>query len=162
LPELAPASEVSLAMTALAGGTVTPPPDPPEFLRLAEAPTDAEAEPIWKDHQAGAAAALQDPGLGRSLRSRLDEFLPNRAAGDPVRYLRRAAERVKLSKGSDDPLPAEAHLLVMLRKYLPLEQRPPAAWNPVKQALSVRRLAERAALGLADRPEGYPYSEQVH
>jgi hypothetical protein len=162
LPELAPASEVSLAMTAVAGGTVTPPPDPPEFLRLAEAPADAEAEPIWKDLQAGAAAALQDPGLGRSLRNRLDEFLLNRAAGDPVRYLRRAAERIKLSKGSDDPLPAEAHLLVMLRKYLPLEQRPPAAWSPVKQALQVRRLAERAALGLADRPEGYPYSEQVH
>ena len=162
LPELAPATEVNLVLNALAGGAVTPPPDPPEFLRMAEAPTDAEAEPLWKNLQAGAAAELQDAGLARSLRSRLEEFLLLRAAGDPVKHLRRAAERLKLSKGSDDPLPAEAHFLVMLRKYLFLEQRPPASWTPLKQALQVRRLAERAALGVADRPDGYPYSEQVH
>src|SRR5207248_8269235 len=61
-----------------------------------------------------------------------------------------------------DPLPAEAHLLVMLRKYVPLENRPPSSWQPVRQALQVRRLAERTALGIPPRLAGYPYSEQVH
>src|SRR5438270_7767369 len=111
-------------MNALAGGPVTGPPDPPEseFLRFAEARTEAEAEKIWNNLQAGAAAvAGQGAGLGRSLRSRLDESLLTLAEREPVPYLRRAADRLKLSKGSEDPLPAEAHLLVMLRKYVPLE-----------------------------------------
>src|SRR5262249_28744119 len=56
----------------------------------------------------------------------------------------------------------EAHFLAMLKTYLPpLKDRPPPFWKLISQALQVRRLAERAAVGIPAAPNDYAYSEQV-
>ncbi len=96
---------------------------------------------------------------GASLRRQLLEALLARVARDQGLDLGAAAD---LARFLDDPLqqprPAEAHFLVMLHRDLP-RPVPGNLANLVRQALSVRREAERAAVGA--REGGCSYSERV-
>jgi hypothetical protein len=163
LRNLSASTETSLVMNAVAGGVVTTPAPPQDFIRFAETSNQPAAEKIWKAIKARPASSAAEDGPGRSWRSRLDDYLLELAGEEPAKNLARAADRIRTSKGSDDPLPAEAHFLVMLKTYLPpLKDRPPPFWGLVKAALRVRRLAEREAVGLTQQPAEYPYSEQIH
>src|SRR5262249_49132849 len=149
-------SETGLVMNAIAGGTAAPSPNPPEFLQMADASDDA-AEKLWATLKGKPSIDIhvQD----RSLGSRLDEYMLGLAESDPVKYLERAADRLKLSKPSGEPLPVEAHFLSMMESCLapPLKDRPPSFWKLPSQALEIRKLAEHAALGIAPSPASFPY-----
>jgi hypothetical protein len=100
--------------------------------------------------------------------------LLKKVAVNPARNLRKAGEIAKLL---DDPLrstrPAEAHFLVQLSQNLaarltnendipgqPQElQLDPNLVGPLADALTIRRLAERAAFCV--QGDGYPYAEQI-
>jgi hypothetical protein len=163
LRDVSGSTETNLVMNAITGGSANAPPAPPEFLQLAEAPADA-AEKIWSGLKGGAAASDEIPGQSRPMRSRLAEYLLGLAGSDPVKYLARATDRIKLANPGGDPLPAEAHFLSMIQANLqpPLAARSPSFWKLATLALQVRPLAERATLGVAASPAEYPYSEQVH
>ncbi len=154
---------INLVMDALNGGAKDPP-DPAEFVKIAQAADNPSAQKTWDALQAGETRG--DPGLGsiRPLRNRLAEYLLRRAQVDPVQDLARASDRFGLAWLAGELLPAEAHFLRMLRANLspPLEQRLPTFRNLAAQALRVRVLAERAAMGVSPRADGYPYCEQVH
>ena len=85
--------------------------------------------------------------------TRLRETLLERAAEAPLINLDRACDLIQLTKDPLHPLPAEAHFLLMLQRDLPgwNGDNPPIRQRPdlLKQAIRVRMLAERAAVGKA-------------
>ena len=80
-----------------------------------------------------------------------------------VGNLKKAMARIAITKGTEYPLPIEAHLLSMADKYLPSGDNGSAQqWSLVRQALDVRIQAERAALGIPRERGKYAYSELLH
>lgn len=159
--------ENSLAMNALQGGRISDPTPLAEFTRFWEPARPDQLKKTWEQIEASASSASGEDALaGLSPRSRADLFLLSRAVrpGDLAQNLDRAAERVLIAKGDDYPQPAEAHFLRMLKLHLPREGRPPEAQALTAQALTVRRQAERTALGIVGNESStdYPYCEQLH
>jgi hypothetical protein len=89
----------------------------------------------------------------RDQAAQLGGLLLDRAIDDPAGNLDRAARRARLLDQSPQR-PAELNFLIMLAPGLPPDWKSPAVVELVRRALRLRRLAERAALGLADRPAG--------
>lgn len=159
--------ENSLVMNALQGGRTSDPTPLAEFTRFWEPARPDQLKKTWEQIAAsGSSASSGDALAGLSPRSRTDLFLLGRAVrpGDMAQNLDRAAERILIAKGDDFPQPAEAHFLRMLKLYLPLEGRPPEAQALAIQALTVRRQAERAALGIVGNESSAddPRCEQIH
>jgi len=161
LGSLTKSIENTLAMNVVAGGPLeTTPVVPQAFLKFWNSPRGSEALKQW---DALGAAEVPAGDARPSLRIRIDDFLLGRAIEDPVKNLQLAAERLLItSKGSSFPQPAEAHFLRMLALWPEaLPTRPPRVFGLAGQALRVRRLAERAALGASGSASEYSYSEQV-
>ena len=161
---LSQSAENSLAMKLVAGGRLdpaSPSAAPEEFLRFWNAPTGPDAAKLW-DAMAAGDSPVDDPRP--SLRIRVDDFLHLRATDDPVKNLKIAADRLLItSRKGGLPQPAEAHFLRMMANWPDaLTRRPPPVWALAAQALTVRRLAERAAVGAPANPLDHSYSEQVH
>jgi Mg-chelatase subunit ChlD len=96
------------------------------------------------------------------LRLRLSAWLLRRATDDPAANLKQAGDILR--QLIDDPKlrPTEAHHMAMWARDLDrlyANDLPPA--DLLKSALRTRRLAERAALGLAEGKFRHPYSEAV-
>ncbi|HMB06137.1 MAG TPA: hypothetical protein VKP69_20690, partial [Isosphaeraceae bacterium] len=158
LNNLASSAGNSLVFNAVQGGPVDDPSSSKaEFSRLWIAP-EANLGKVWQALQGDEAPAGE--AKRRPLRARVDDFLISRAAEDPSKNLGPAALRIDRTRGNDT-LPTEAHFLRMLDRHLHAKDRGPKFWGPVRQALAVRRLAERAALGVADTGGPFQYSEQV-
>ena len=157
-------SGVNLVMDALNGGAASAPADPPEFLKIAQAADDQDAQKTWDALREGESSGDEGRGPIRPLRNRLAEYLLGRAQDDPARDLARVASRIRLTGLAGEPLPAETHFLRMLQARLspPLEARGRPFSSSASRALRVRGLAERAAMGAVPKSVGYPYSERVH
>jgi hypothetical protein len=156
-------ARVNLVMGGLSGGTKDPR-DPREFLKIAEADDQQSAQKIWDSLRDSQTAGDDGRSAARPLATRLGKYLLARAQAAPAKDLRKAAERILLTGLADEPLPAEAHFLRMLHANLPvLETRLPVFSALVGKALDVRRLAERAAAGVPQDLDRFPYSycEQV-
>ncbi len=160
---LGSSADVNLVMDELNGGAAGVPSDAAAFLKIAVA-DNQEAQRLWDALRAGETVSEDSRGTVRPLRLRLAEYLLGWAQDDRVEDLVRAADHIRLTGLAGEPLPAEAHFLRMLRTKLSpaLEVRPRPFWRLASQALRVRTLAERAAMGVSPRADGYPYSEQVH
>jgi len=162
LRSLPTSAENTLAMNVVAGGTLEAASAAPEqFLRFWNAPRGSEAVRIWDALRASEVLA---GGSRPSLRMRIDGFLLERAIEDPVKNLQSAADRLLITaKESSSHQPAEVHFLRMLALWPEaLPSRLPRVWGLASQALTVRQLAERAAVGASARVSDYSYSEQVY
>jgi hypothetical protein len=109
---------------------------------------EGEERKIWLDRRAKEAG-----GDARDLAAQLGELLLGRAIDDPAANLERAAQ---LARYLDSPpqRPAELNFLIMLRLGLPPDWKTTGHVDLVRRALRVRRLAERAALGLPAQSAG--------
>ncbi len=146
-------------------GAASAPADPPEFLKIAQAADDQDAQKTWDAIREGESSGDEGRGPIRPLRNRLAEYLLGRAQDDPAQGLWPGpSSRIRLTGLAGEPLPAEAHFLRMLQAKLspPLESRRRPFPELAAQALRVRGLAERAAMGVVPKSAGYPYCEQVH
>jgi hypothetical protein len=155
---------INLVMDALNGGAKDPP-EPADFVKIAQATDAQKAQKIWDALQNSEIPSDEGRGSIRPLRNRLADYLLRRAQDAPIKELPRATDRFGLAWLTGELLPAEAHFLRMLRANLspPLEQRQRSFESLVAQALIVRVLAERAAIGVPLQTDGhYPYCEQVH
>jgi hypothetical protein len=159
-PALPSSAENTLATSVLEGGAVVNPQAAPAgFSRYWNAPR-ADLVKVWQEVQAGLNPS-RDEHFSPPV-SWVDDVLLQRAEDDPVENLERAADRLLVTKKDNHPQPAEAHFLLMLQKgRLDLKGRSPKVVGLVTQALSVRRLAERAAVGAAQPGSEYLYSEQL-
>ena len=100
------------------------------------------------------------PGSGTSrpqwLTAQVGGLILDRAVADPVRNLSRAARLARVLDDSLEVRPQELHFLIMLDHDLP-HPLPLGYDRVVALALKVRRLAERAAMGVeeegTDRPD---------
>ncbi|HYT93224.1 MAG TPA: hypothetical protein VEL76_31185, partial [Gemmataceae bacterium] len=102
----------------------------------------------------------------RLLRVRLGGELLALAAEDPGRYLEPLRDLLAAPEDIDAPRPAEVQYLALLTHKDELApQLPQPSWDLVKEALLLRRLAEEAAVGLAEGEargrQPIPYSEAV-
>ena len=99
-----------------------------------------------------------------SLRIRVDDFCIGAAMDEPLKNLKIAADRLRItSRNGGLSQPAEAHFLRMMANWPDaLTKRTPPVWALAIQALTVRRLAERAAVGASADTLDHSYSEQVH
>jgi hypothetical protein len=113
------------------------------------APAEGKERSIWTERKGNEAS-----GDARNLTAQVGDLVLRQAIGDPAGNLGRAA---RLAKLLDQPTqrPAELNFLIMLDRDLP------ATWKTVTggvelvhRALEIRRLAERAALGLAEQTAG--------
>jgi hypothetical protein len=107
------------------------------------APEDQERK-LWLDKTKEAG------GDARDLDAQLGDLLLGRAIDDPAANLDRAA---RLARLLDQPpqRPAELNFLTMIRLGLPPDWKSTGHAELVRRALRVRRLAERAALGLPEK-----------
>ncbi len=164
LNRLPKSAENTLVMNVVAGGGLeTASAEPKELLPFWDATGRSDAAKEWESLRASEHAAVD----GRpSLRTRIDDFLLRRAIAEPAKNLEPAAVKLAISEnGSDFPQPAEAHYLRMLhlwREREPLASPTPRWWGLVKQALAVRRLAERSAVAASENTAEYSYGEQVY
>jgi hypothetical protein len=160
---LSASAGVNLVMDAL-NGEIKDVTAPTEFEKILQSADDPAVQKSWDTLRTGEAVVVDDGrGPARPLRSRLAEFLLRRAREDQGKYLERAADRIRLTALAVDPLPAESHFLRMLLSLSPpLEGRPPSFRGLAANAPRVRVLAERAAMGVSPRANGYAYTEQVH
>src|SRR5262249_16180014 len=121
----------------------------------------------WKELQQKA-----EPALLPSLPLRLNALLYERAASDPSANMEKPIPLSPEVRPPSKAPPAEVHYLRMLRRDAPVG--PPFAApyaDALREALSVRRQAERAAVGLEEPPDRpvvgippearYAYSEYV-
>ena len=166
LLDLGDSSHNNLVMHVVQGGAVDSKVQEPEgFQRFWSPPpklSPAQVLAEIKDSQTIAGSAPLQP-----LRCRVDDFLIRRAYSDSidsVSNLATAASRLKETRESAYPQPAEAHYLIMLAKYLTPQRDKvhPGLWARVNQSIRLRRVAERTALGIADTETGYPRSEEVY
>ena len=81
-----------------------------------------------------------------------------------MKNLKIAADRLLITSRKGGLFqPAEAHFLRMMANWPDaLTKRTPPVWALAAQALTVRRLAERAAVGASADTLDHSYSEQVH
>ena len=153
------ASGNSLVFNAVKGGPVEDPTLPAtDLLAYWNAP-DSDVNKARQKLEARDSPA--DEGRRPPVRSLIDDFLIQRAQADAARNLARAAARIAQAKGSDYPQPAEAHFTRMLQLRLPPLEARPELGKVAQKALSVRRLAERAALAVGEKPDLFSYSDQV-
>lgn len=135
-----------------------------------QAPWSAEeveraASELWNAPQPEAAqkwlaaqARLASDDITRQLlRLKVSDWLLERAAEDPDTHLESAARLLNVVGDPLRPRPAEAHYAVMLRRDLPPGNISSEYTELLRAALTVRRLAEQAALAV--HAEGHPYSE---
>jgi hypothetical protein len=163
LDGLSQSAENTLAMKVVSGGRLDAVPAaavPEDFLKFWNAKA-AEAFKLWDGLEAAGSPA-DEPHP--TLRIRVDDFLLARAIGDPAKHLQTAADRLLITaRKSGLPQPAEAHFLRMLARWPEaLAGRRPRVWELAREALGVRRLAERAAVGAPSRAGEPSYSEQVY
>lgn len=171
LEHLDSANGINLVMDALNGNGKSPA-DLAAFGDIAESDDGRNAQRLWNALRDREFSADQGGESIRPLANRFGEYLLQQtqedllsgAGQDGMTILAHAADRILLIAMADDPLPAEAHFLRMLRIYLspPTDNSRQSYWRLVAQALKVRLLAERAALGVPLEPNGYPYCEQLH
>lgn len=164
LNDLPGSVENTLAMNVLTGGAIETRSDrPPAFLQFWTAPRGLEAGKTWESLASSDKAG--DDALP-SLRIRTDEFLLQMAIRDPAKNLESAAEKLEITnRRSNAPQPAEVHLLRMIHRwFFVVNQTPPSSevWGLIGRALSVRRLAERAAAGASKQADLYSRGEQVN
>jgi hypothetical protein len=163
LDGLSQSAENTLAMRVVSGGQLDPDSAAAvseDFLRFWNAKS-VEAVRLW-DGLAATGSPADDPRP--TLRMRADDFLLGRAIGDPSKNMQIAADRLLITaRKSGLPQPAEAHFLRMLARWPDaLAGRHPRVWGLAREALAVRRLAERAAVGAPSRAGDPSYSEQVY
>lgn len=161
LLNLPASSEITLAMNAVGGGRVEAP-SLPAFNDLWTSESDDAREKLWKG-LTDSAAVDADPRVP-SLRSRVDEFLLRRAAESPSGNLAQAVSRLRLTRGTDFPQPAEAHFARMIGKYLETSKLSARDWALLGKAINVRRHAEMSAVGafgLGDKSHAYSEQSQV-
>lgn len=145
----------TLTMPAAAGYQT---PWQPEEVELAaselwNAPA-VEAAPKWLALQ----ARLAHDDISRQLlRLKLCDWLLERAAEDPETHLAGATRLLNVIGDPLRPRPAEAHYAVMLRRDMPEGNVTSEHSELLRAGLSVRRLAEQAALAVHE--QGHPYSE---
>ena len=151
---------VNLVMDSLNGATRDPA-APAEFDKILQAADDQTAQKTWDALRAAETPGEDSRGPNRPLTSRLAAYLIRRAEENPTKDLVAAANRIRLTAGPGDPLPAESHFMRMLMSP-PLEGRSSSFWGLAIQAPRVRVLAERAAMGASPQSDGYAFSEQVY
>jgi hypothetical protein len=160
LREILSSVENNLAMSALEGPAGPLEVPAPEFSAFWRARTGSDAAKAWK--------ALVDasPGAARgqvSVRIRGDRFLLFQASQDPGKDLTSVADKLAITRGNDYPQPAEAHFVRMLaRRLTPVGDQPKKRLAAIGQAISLRRGAERTALGVSREADDYSYCEQVN
>lgn len=162
LMKLPESHQNSLVSDVIRGGVVdSKSTDPQAYLNFWSPPAGLEAAKVWETLVGAEPRPGNEPR--RPLRSLIDDYVIRRVEGNPFDNLRTAAQRLGQTRGNDYPQPAEAHFLVMLEKYLgPVRNdRHPSLWPRVGRALTVRRQAERAALGIVPEMSGYARSEQL-
>jgi len=153
-------AENTLVMNVVAGGAIETGSVAPEKFTPFWTSRGPESVQRW---EALRASDVPTGETHRSLRIQADDYLLKRAFDDPAKNLEPAAEKLLITKASGFTQPAEVHFLRMLAQWPGLlNPRLPALVVLVKQALSVRRLAEEAAVGASDTAADYSYSEQVH
>ena len=153
----------SLAAPAAFGWSLTP--DPAVQLKDG-------FDQLWRDKAAKPdqyqrlLSGLQDQAPNRAtrqlLRVRLIGLLLDKAPLSHDDYLRVCAVLPKLAE-KPTPQPAEANFAMMAQVMeAQLPSKAVASWDVMKQALTVRRSAETAAMGLGAGPADLPaYSEQT-
>ncbi len=165
----------TLAMPAAAGAPTFTPDDKfrSQFQLLWDAPKEEQSQ-RWRqfNQQYGAqmpvAAPVSGKVRGQLVRVRVHDRLLELVAEDPEKNFKKAHELLQVVDDPVSPRPAEINYLAVVYRILnqDLAGNPPDKKFPVefrealKAALRVRRLAERAALGL--QTGDHPYSEQVH
>jgi hypothetical protein len=161
LKRLPSSQQNTLAMNVLTGGKIeTAAVAAPEFLAFWKARTDADGEKEWEKLKS---AETSGDDARPPLRIRMDAFLLQRALENPSGDLARAAAKLRITQGSDFPQPAELHFLRMVAGWRETPIRSSAEfWSSVSKALTVRRLAERAAVGALEPAAGYSLGEQIH
>ncbi|MEQ8790289.1 MAG: hypothetical protein RIC55_28595 [Pirellulaceae bacterium] len=100
-----------------------------------------------------------DPREADMLRIAVFEALLDRVIEDPAGNLSTAAAIVETVADPLRPRPAEIHFMLMLHRYLPAEALSEDGGQRIRTALDVRRMAERAAVGL--QKNGSAFSEVV-
>ncbi len=112
------------------------------------APAEGKERSIWTERKGKEAS-----GDARNLTAEVGDLVLRQAIADPAANLDRAA---RLAKLLDQPTqrPAELNFLIMLQRDLPGTWKAGAGVDLVHRALEIRRLAERAALGLAEQSAG--------
>lgn len=157
LPETA---RNSLVTNAVRGGLVDLPAST-DFSRLLSAETPKELEEVIASLQTAAGRERNDRSPQPLIAAA--DFLFKHAASNPRQNLDVAARQLLGLLDPDVPRPTETHFLLMLsRASKRLPQGALAKW-PAAKALDIRRLAERAALGIggAEIQSGHFYSAQI-
>jgi hypothetical protein len=158
LSKLATSVGNSLVFNAIQGGPVDDPsPSGTDFGQFWTA-SDASLEKVWQSLKGEESS--RNETRRRLLRARVDHFLIGRGAQDASGNLEAAARRLGLTR-ENDIQPAEAHFLRMLNGNLRVRNPESPVWEPVQRSLEVRRLAERAALGVGEKAISFQYCEQV-
>lgn len=148
----------TLAMPAASGATI---PDPSErfaeFKAIWDANPDQQGKK-WTDFFRTASAGGRL--AGQIVRLQFYEYILLRAEKGLPEDLAKAYRLVQLCDDPVAPRPAEIHFLAMLERDRPRTPPPPPEYfSLLQQALKLRVLAERAALGLHDND--YPFSDQM-
>jgi len=106
---------------------------------------EGQERSLWIERKAKEAG-----GDARNLAAQVGDLLLRQAIADPAGNLDRAA---RLAKLLDQPpqRPAELNFLIMLRRDLPGDWKATGDVELIRRALGIRRLAERAALGLPEQ-----------
>ena len=143
--------ENTFATNVLTGGAIDPGANRPEFLKFWEAARSSEAAKFWDS--LAASDIPQSFDRRPSLKIQADEYLFRLAFTDPAKNLRRAAEKFDITNGkSGSPQPAEVHLLRAISHWFPdSSSTSPQVSDLIRRALTIRRIAERAAVGASER-----------
>jgi hypothetical protein len=148
----------TLTMPEAAGAAV---PDPSnrfaEFKRIWDSKPDQQTK-LWGDLLK--AQASGNRMQGQILRLQFYEYLLMRAEKGLAEDLARAYQIVQVLDDPVAPRPAEVHFLAMVERDRPRTPPPPPEYfSLLQQALKLRVLAERAALGV--HPGEYAYSAHM-
>ncbi len=104
---------------------------------------DRQRSKIWQDASEANSERSDDRHL---LRLALFQALLQRVIEDPAGNLDTATSIVKAVASPLYPLPSEIHLLAMLHQHLPQDALDDASGQQVSRALTLQRLAEKAAV----------------
>ncbi len=108
---------------------------------------EGQERKLWVDRKA------QEAGNdARDLAAQVGDLLLRRAIDDPAANFDRAA-RVAGLLDQPPQRPAELNFLIMIRPGLPPDWKSTGHVELVRRALRIRRLAERASLGLPEKPD---------
>lgn len=144
--------DATLAMSALDGFSEEKDTKGTEAFvkKLWEAKNDEEAKDLWEE--ARKSLWKDRPVPVRALAIGILE----RVAQEKIAGLPRGAQRLRLLRQGDLPLPAEAHWVLMMQRDLPASARAqPETGELFALALSVRMLAEQCAVSWSREAPGY-------